>query len=366
MPDTLLILRTGHLIYIMNKIQSLIEKLWKGTISPEEITILENALKNVNDEESNQVKNHFRKLYEQDAAPHQNNKNKAILLERILKSIDEIEMRQPKRLTFGSRYIWWAAAAIVGICTLFLFQINNHSLDTADNKIVQVIQTIKNKQQHSINVGLPDGSAIVLFPKSAISYNQEFNKKDRIINLKGKAIFKVAKNKARPFSVLSEGFATTALGTQFLVTSTKENQIEVKLFEGHVRVRDIHSKGKNIPDIYLKPGQLLTLNKLSTKYEISTFRLNENTLVTTAKITTKNQIVNNGSLNFNNTPLNMVLQKLSEKYKTTIDYDKETVEGLYFTGRVEQTDSLNTVLSIIANMNGLKLKEEQGKLIITK
>jgi ferric-dicitrate binding protein FerR (iron transport regulator) len=351
----------------MNKIQSLIEKLWKGTISPEEITILEDALKNVNDQESNLVKNHFRKLYEQDTAPLQNNKNQAILLERILKSIDEIEMRQPKRLTFSSRYIWWAAAAIVGICTLFLFQINNHSLDTADNKIVQVIQTIKNKQQHSINVDLPDGSAIVLFPKSTISYNQEFNKKDRIINLKGKAIFKVAKNKARPFSVFSDGFATTALGTQFLVTSTKENQIEVKLFEGHVRVRDIHSKGKNIPDIYLKPGQLVTLNKLSAKYEISTFRLNENSLATTAKISPKNQMVtNNGSLNFNNTPLNMVLQKLSEKYKTTIDYDKETVEGLYFTGRVEQTDKLNTVLSIIVNMNQLKLKEEQGKLIITK
>ncbi|QOG01150.1 FecR family protein [Flavobacterium sp. MDT1-60] len=354
----------------MNKIQSLIEKLWKGTISPEEITILENALKNVNDEESNQVKNHFRKLYDQDDAPDQNNKNKTILLKRILKSIDDSEMRQPKRLTLSSKYIWWAAAAIVGICTLFLFQINNHSLDTADSKIAQVIQKFKiiqNKQHHSINVDLPDGSAIVLFPKSAISYNQEFNKKDRIINLKGKAIFKVAKNKARPFSVFSQGFATTALGTQFLVTSTKENQIEVKLFEGHVRVRDTHSKGKNIPDIYLKPGQLVTLNKLSAKYEISTFRLNENTLATTAKITPKNQIVtNNGSLNFNNTPLNMVLQKLSEKYKTTIDYDKETVEGLYFTGRVEQTDKLNTVLSIIVNMNELKLKEEQGKLIITK
>lgn len=354
----------------MSKIQSLIEKLWKGTISTEEITILENALKNVNDEESNQVKNHFRKLYEQDDVPDQNNKNKAILLKRILKSIDDSEMRQPKRLTLSSRYIWWAAAAIVGICTLFLFQINDHSLGKADNKIVQEIQNLKiiqNKQQHSINVDLPDGSGIVLFPKSTISYNEEFNKKDRIINLKGKAIFKVAKNKAKPFSVLSERFSTTALGTQFLVNTTKENEIEVKLFEGHVRVRDRHSKGKNIPDIYLKPGQLLTLNKLSPKYEISTFRLNENALVTTAKIAPKNQIVkNNGALNFNNAPLNIVLQKLSEKYKTTIDYDKQTVEGLYFTGRVEQTDRLNTVLSIITNMNDLKLKEEQGKLIITK
>ena len=43
----------------MSKIQSLIEKLWNGTISPEEITILENALKNVNDEDSliNEIKN---------------------------------------------------------------------------------------------------------------------------------------------------------------------------------------------------------------------------------------------------------------------------------------------------------------------
>lgn len=353
----------------MDRIQLLIEKLWKGTISPIEITILEDALKNVNDQESNQVKNHFKKLYEQDTVPHQSNKNAAILLERILESIEEMEVHSVKKLTFGSRYIWWAAAVMIGICTIFIFPISNQRLNTPENKILHIAQKskiIENKQLHNINVNLPDGSAIVLFPKSKIDYNNEFNKKDRIINLKGIAIFKVAKDKTRPFSVFSEGFVTTALGTKFLVNSRKVSRVEVKLFEGSVRVRDNDNIGKTLPDIYLKPGQKLTLDKLNTKYEIIAFNPNDSTGLSTNKVIAKDKLTTKWSLKFNNEALVTTLQKLSIKYKTDIEYNKETVEGLYFTGTVEQTDSLQTVLTIIANMNGLKLKEEQGKFIITK
>jgi ferric-dicitrate binding protein FerR (iron transport regulator) len=353
----------------MDKIQSLIEKLWKGTISPKEITILEEALKNVNDQETNQVKNHFKKLYEQDTVPHQSNKNAAVLLERILESIDQMEARSVKKITFGSRYIWWAAAVMIGICTIFLFPVNNQRSNTPQNKILHIAQKskiIENKQQHNINVYLPDGSAIVLFPKSKIDYNNEFNKKDRIINLKGIAIFKVAKDKTRPFSVFSEGFVTTALGTKFLVNSRKVNRVEVRLFEGSVRVRDNDNIGKTLPDIYLKPGQQLTLDKLNTKYEIIAFNANDSTGLSTNKVIAKDKLATKWFLKFNNEALVTTLQKLSKKYKTDIEYNQETVEGLYFTGTVEQTDSLEAVLTIIANMNGLKLKEEEGKLIITK
>lgn len=353
----------------MGKIQSLIEKLWKGTISPIEITILEDALKNVNDQESNQVKNHFKKLYEQDTVPHQSNQNAAILLERILETINKMEGRSVKKLTFGSRYIWWAAAVMIGICTIFLFPVSTQRLNTPQNKILHLAQKskiIENKQQHNINVDLPDGSAIVLFPKSKIDYNHDYNKKDRIINLKGIAIFKVAKDKTRPFSVFSEGYVTTALGTKFLVSSAKVNSVEVRLFEGSVRIRDHHNIGKTLPDIYLKPGQQLTLDKLNTKYEIIAFNPNDSTGLSTNKVIVKDKLPAKWSLKFNNEALVTTLQKLSEKYKTDIEYNNEIIEELYFTGTVEQTDSLQAVLTIIVNMNGLKLKQEEEKFIITK
>lgn len=353
----------------MDKIQSLIEKLWNGTISPEESALLDNAIKNVSDDENNKIKNHFKKLYEQDTAPLQNNKNAAMLLERIMESIAKMEGPEPKQMSLGRRYIWWAAAAIVGICFIFYFQINNPTSNKVDHKVVNVLHQLKiieNKQQRNIDIALPDGSLLVLFPGSKISYNEEFNKKDRIINLTGKAVFKVAKDKKRPFSVLSAGFSTTALGTKFSVSRTKENQVEIKLFEGSVRVRDTSSMGKAMPDIYLKPGQLVTLNKLSAKYAITAFKQDKNTLTGTTEIYRNQEIATNAPLIFNNAPLNSVLQKLSEKYKTPINYDRTTVNGLYFTGTVEQTDSLHAVLTIITNMNGLRLKDVEGNLIITK
>ncbi|HEY9257327.1 FecR family protein [Chitinophaga sp.] len=67
-------------------------------------------------------------------------------------------------------------------------------------------------------VMLPDSSVVTLNANSQLSFNNHFNKEDRIVTLhKGEAFFSIQPNTARPFQVLTDSITTTVLGTSFNV-----------------------------------------------------------------------------------------------------------------------------------------------------
>jgi ferric-dicitrate binding protein FerR (iron transport regulator) len=105
-------------------------------------------------------------------------------------------------------------------------------------------------------VQLPDGSLIVLADKSEIGYREPFRDK-RDITLRGKAYFKVAKDKTRPFTVISGVVSTTALGTEFTVTAFENtSQIIVRLYEGKVVIKPVEKGNLKLrKEVYLLPGQ---------------------------------------------------------------------------------------------------------------
>lgn len=75
---------------------------------------------------------------------------------------------------------------------------------------------------------LQDGSELKLFGNSMISYYEPFIDNKRNITLIGKADFKVAKDKTKPFTVFSGDISTTALGTRFTVTAFKKDKSKVE------------------------------------------------------------------------------------------------------------------------------------------
>ena len=103
---------------------------------------------------------------------------------------------------------------------------------------------------------LPDGSLIVLADKSEVTYEEPFTEK-RHITLTGKAWFKVAKDTAHPFTVISGDVATTALGTAFSVTAYKStDSITIRLYEGKVVVKAASNTVNNLKKgVFLLPGQ---------------------------------------------------------------------------------------------------------------
>lgn len=89
-------------------------------------------------------------------------------------------------------------------------------------------------QQRSIS--LQDGSEVWLDWHSELTVTMTASQR-RIVLVKGKALFKVASDPERPFSVSSERAVATALGTQFVVQRLSNQAVEVEVLEGVVGVQ---------------------------------------------------------------------------------------------------------------------------------
>jgi transmembrane sensor len=98
-------------------------------------------------------------------------------------------------------------------------------------------------QHFSTNIGeqtsfsLPDGSLVQLNTNSLLTIS--FSDNHRQLNLiRGEALFNVAKDKSRPFSVSSGQQSFTALGTIFNIQKSDNNHLELIVTEGRVLIAD--------------------------------------------------------------------------------------------------------------------------------
>ena len=293
----------------------------------------------------------------------------AEILNRLLIKIEGLEKRKTKIISLIRRSFGWAAAcAILGLAGFYLFRASEKP-GSSDIKIVRaktnpVLQKeITNNTAVSMEILLPDRSVVQLFPNSKLSYDESFSAHARNLRLEGKAFFKVAKDRQKPFTVFAEHFATTALGTQFMINSNEKNKMLVRLYEGKVVIR---SSVRNLPalnDVYLIPGQSFTADIPSNRFVVASF------LMTKAPPAPKNRLIQNdrdSELKFDNERLVSVFEKLNNKYHARIKYTLSELEGLYFTGSVLKTDSLKAILSILSNMNGLEFREGDDGILIQK
>jgi ferric-dicitrate binding protein FerR (iron transport regulator) len=270
-----------------------------------------------------------------------------------------------------------AAACIILIAgaTYFYFSMSNNNSET----IIAVHVNKLPKQEHKkivnttnklMTIVLQDSSVIKLSPASVVQYDVPFPDNKRDIILEGEAIFHVAKNKHKPFTVYSGALATTALGTIFSVKkSGNKNIVTVKLFRGKVVVRSTTDNLKGwSQDVYLLPGQQLKFNQqlaMLTVEKIDSVN-KQNTAIRVAKINIKPDSANN-QLTFNNTLLPEVMNKLSAYYNVTIKYDTLLIDTMNFTGVVTRNDSLPVILKAIGQMNDLEIsKNDNNEFIISK
>ncbi len=236
-----------------------------------------------------------------------------------------------------------------------------------------IVRIEKNVSGKPRLIQLPDGSEVLLWDKSELKFTEPFANDKRDISLKGKARFKVTKDKAKPFTVFSGDISTTALGTEFLVTNfEKEHLITVQLFEGKVVVKSVDSlKIKLDQSFYLLPGQEFLYDKRNITGQIRRIQ----------KGISKNDAVNKEPANedpsipknvegawymFNNQSLPVIFDQLKSMYGVEIVYQKKDVQKLYFIGRFEKTDSLEYILRNIAEVNKLTIIKENNRYIIRK
>lgn len=123
--------------------------------------------------------------------------------------------------------------ATIGVVTKFN---TNDGIDQPIATEEIIIEKVNPAGQKS-KIMLPDGSEIWLNSASSISYQENFNNDERVINLSGEAFFQVKKDSLRPFIVNTGSIKTLALGTSFNISAYPEDKaVQVALITGKVKV----------------------------------------------------------------------------------------------------------------------------------
>ncbi|MBD1423445.1 FecR family protein [Sphingobacterium chuzhouense] len=357
----------------MDRITYLIEKFWQGKATAKEKLEILRYLEQHNPEWRSHMEQAFmtEEPSENDLEPE-----RAEQIFTQIQSVAGIDEKTSLSVIQRIRPLIQILAAAV-VLLIFSWGVFNYLKDketphTVVSTPVPVKDTIvhRNINQEDLIVRLEDGSKVSLTSGSSITYISHFDVDKRDIFLEGEAMFEVAKDTLRPFTVWAEGYSTTALGTTFSVSAHHTEVFKVNLFSGKVVVRSSLSSSVALSDVYLVPGEELRVNPSNGLWAVSSKTLPS---VPVAKknirIAKKEKIqedVENDALVFDKTSLDEVFRRIAQKYDVHIDLSGVDVRQLSFTGDFQPTDSLDVVISIICNMNDLIYHEEGRKIRIER
>lgn len=226
-----------------------------------------------------------------------------------------------------------------------------------------------NRGKNNIDLELPDHSKVLLYPGSKITYLAFRNPLKRSVVLDGTAIFKVAHDAAKPFTVYCKEVATTAIGTSFKVT-TEKGKIRIKLLEGKIRVCSILDKKVQAKIYYLLAGNSISFNRTLNSFTvIDDFAIRKGKIpdekpeINTPESSVKSLQVGVSTASgtrFDDASLASVLDYLASHYQVKISYPTKVVKRIRFVGTLQRNEPVLSVLKNLALMNNLSLLHDSA------
>ncbi len=196
------------------------------------------------------------------------------------------------------------------------------------------------------HIQLPDSSNVTLNSNSTLKYPTKFTSSVRDVSLIGEAIFDIRHNEAQPFVVQTSTSAVKVLGTTFDIKAYEEDQyFMVTVLSGKVQVNLDNEQA------LLERNQQLKVAKATGNFE----KLNVDAR--------KYLSWTDGSLYFNRTPIQEVLNMLNRHYP---HLDIELAEGVYtnlISGEHDNT-SAESILNSISYSTGMKYRKEKNKIVL--
>lgn len=283
----------------------------------------------------------------------------ALLLEKLHNSIinrENIARRSRTRRMIVMSAKWAAAAMILLIAGAAWrhYSTGHKTAPVAASVVIKKsLPVIESNNSSSVRrLVLPDSSVVKLAQGSSVSYHTPFDTGRRDIRLIGKATFEVTKNAAKPFTVYAGDISTTVLGTRFMMNTLQKNKVSVRLFEGKVVVRStLETSG--MKEVYLKPGEQFVMDNRSGHFTVKSFREPAGHIPLPAQVTDTTSI----SLEFNQEPLGKVLASIGRQYNVEFKFSDAGFDNMLVTGKLLPSDSLDAVLSMLGNVNGLVFKK---------
>ncbi|MGM9738089.1 MAG: FecR family protein [Candidatus Cryptobacteroides sp.] len=168
---------------------------------------------------------------------------------------------------------------------------------------------------------LPDSTTVILNSGSTLLYPSEYNGKERTAFLSGEAIFKVAKNKEKPFIVKAGDINVRVLGTEFdLRAYPDERDVELTVNRGCVQ-----ASGCGDNDHILNAGDRIVFDKSSGT-------------VRTEKVEPDKYFAwKDGKLYFSSESFRNIVKKIEQRYGVDIyvatdRYDNERITAKFISG----------------------------------
>jgi ferric-dicitrate binding protein FerR (iron transport regulator) len=193
---------------------------------------------------------------------------------------------------------------------------------------------------------LPDGTQIWLNSGSSLTYDNTYNKKDRVVYLQGEAYFDVNKDK-RPFIVKTDDISVEAVGTRFNVKAYPEDDcIITTLIEGCVRVSN-HSL-----------SDLLTLNE-RLAFSRNTGQFTKSVLPDAER----NISWRNNQLAFEQERLEDIAKVLERMYNIQVKFISENLKNIRFSGKIKN-NNLESVLQLIAFVSPIRYSMENDSTVV--
>lgn len=191
----------------------------------------------------------------------------------------------------------------------------------------------KGSDTQVVDVILPDGSSVNLFPKSNLEYCFKNNKRDVVFV--GKAFFEVKRDTLHPFLVQIPDVNVEVLGTSFLIDAIQPDRSAVFVKDGVVKVRAYDQEE------ILKSNQKVSLTKNNALYR--------DTILNTAIFELRQPVI---SLSFNKTPLKAVIEEIEKFYNVTIEL-RNIPEGNMITTAFNE-NSIDEVMNELSSLCHLK------------
>lgn len=208
--------------------------------------------------------------------------------------------------------------------------------------------TIETPKGGQFQLTLPDGSKVWLNAASSIRFPATFTVREREVSITGEAYFEVAKDKHRPFRVISAGQVVEVLGTHFNINAYPDEQaVRTTLLEGSVRVNTAGKEG-NMESAVLRPGFQTSLRQ---------------GIISISESDTESAVAwKNGYFKFNRENIETVMRQISRWYDVEVEY-RGSIPGDEFVGKISRSSGIKGVLRILS-LSNVNCRLEGNKVII--
>jgi len=197
---------------------------------------------------------------------------------------------------------------------------------------------------------LADGTKVWLNSETVLRYPVQFVGNERRVELTGEAFFEVARNEKVPFLVESGEQTVKVLGTEFNISSYKENPIiYTTLVKGSIEVFINNKPGIKQT---LVPNEQNSISKIDAQ-------------ITKQKVDTYQYVAwKEGRFVFEDQNLAEIMKILSKWYDVNVVFAREDLKNLRFTGNLQRYSDFGEILKKIQRTNEVEFIIENKQITI--